>query len=150
MFISGAVIGFATLVLTLGGTLILPFCTPCAALPLGVVGGFLTSFIEKPKEKSRLFTRAALSGALAGTGAILGQSIGAVINGLAVGPERAAAIMEEALGFSDSVFDSYNWGAQYWVGLIASTACISLFNVFLMAFMGGVGGVLWRALADEK
>lgn len=150
MVISSAITGSITLIFTLGGTLLFPICTPCVALPLGTISGFLTSFFEKPQEKSRALTRGAFSGAISGVGAFLGQSIGAAINGLVVGPTEAAIIMEGFLGFPETIFNTYSWNTQYWISLIGSTVCISLFNILLMAGMGAIGGLLWWTFTGNK
>ena len=138
MFTSGLIIAAVALILVLGGTLLLPICTPCIALFLGAVSGFLTPHFEKTPEKPRAVTRGAYSGAIAGIGAFLGQAIGATINAVLVGPSGAADI---ARSFGFQAFSGFDSG--YWIGMVASTVCISVFNVLLMAGMGALGGLLW-------
>jgi hypothetical protein len=149
MVAASLITGTLALILSLGGTLVFPLCTPCIAFFLGPISGFLTSQFEKPDEKRLSITHGTFSGAIAGVGAFLGQSIGATINGLIVGPAGSAQL-GRSFGFSEFAFNSNSWETGYWVSLIGSTVCISLFNILIMAGMGAVGGLLWWQFAGSK
>ncbi len=73
---------------------------------------------------------------------------GAVLNGLIVGPDRAAQ-MAQNLGIP---FE-YEGPAQYWTFLLAGNCCCSLFGVFLAAGLGALGGFLgyqiWKPTPSE-
>ena len=89
----------------------------------------------------------ASAGAIAGIGALLGQSIGAAINAVMVGPQGAADMMR-SLGLETGAGPAAQSG--YWFGIIASTLCISVFNVLIMAGMGALGGLLWWQFTGSK
>ncbi len=147
MITSGLILGFIALILSLGGTLILPLCTPCIAIFLGPISGFLAPQFEKPIEKQPAVTRGAYAGVIAGIGAFLGQAIGAIINSIIVGPEGAADMMQ-SLGLPTTY--GYGFGTGYWIGIIGSTLCISLLNILIMAGMGALGGLLWWQFIGSK
>lgn len=136
---SALIFAAVAFIVTLGGTVISPLCTPCLALFIGAFAGYLAGVFDKPAEKPAAVKAGALAGALGGLGAALGQVAGSIVNGLAVGPEGAMKFVQQlglpAAGTSPSV---------YWTTLVVSTACFALLNIGLMAGMGALGGLLWN------
>lgn len=130
----GAAVGFvAALILTL----ITPLCNPCAALFIGLGAGVLAAFWERPAAGGDGALKGAEAGAIALAGGLLGQMAGAVLNGIVVGPERAAQLVRR-LGLPVESQQP----AQYWAYLLGGNCCCALMNVLLGAGLGAVGGII--------
>src|SRR5512140_2867923 len=90
MYRSGLILGAVALwvaaVVTAG---ISPLCTPCFVLFVGLGAGYVSGLFDKPPSNNDASKVRAISGAIAGIGAVMGLSIGSTINGIVVGPERA-------------------------------------------------------------
>jgi hypothetical protein len=147
MLKSGLIAGAVTFVLALGFTLLSPLCVPCLALLLGLGAGFLAGVFDKPLDNSNAAKSGAGAGAIGGIGAIIGQMVGAVLNSIIVGPETAAALMEQ-LGLPAP--DPNSLGAGYWVGIVGSGCCFGLLDVALMAGLGALGGILWWQISGKQ
>ncbi|MCS7281920.1 MAG: hypothetical protein RMK65_02325 [Anaerolineae bacterium] len=130
----GAAVG---LVVALLFTLITPICDPFWALVLGFGAGLLAAFWERPVASGAGAQIGAQVGALTGGGILLGQMIGAVLNGLIVGPEQAARLIRRF-----GVPFRYEHPAQYWAYLLGGNCCCALVNVLLAAGLGALGGLL--------
>ena len=128
----------------LGGTVISPLCTPCLALNIGALAGYLAGVFDKPTDKSAAVKGGALAGALGGLGAALGQAGGSVVNGVLMGPEGTAQFVRQlGLPVSGDI------GSTYWVSLVISTACFAVLNIGIMAAMGALGGLLWNQFSNK-
>lgn len=147
MVTSGLIFAALALLLVLGVTLVVPFCTPAVVFFLGPICGFLAPHLEKVAEKSLAVKRATYAGGIAGIGAVVGQIIGATINAQLVGPEKAAALVR-SLGLPAASDPGFAGG--YWAGLIISTLCLALLNVFVASGMGALGGLLWWQWVGAK
>jgi hypothetical protein len=130
----GAAAGF---VIALILTLITPLCDPCAALFVGLGVGVLAAFWERPATGGDGALKGAEAGAIATAGSLLGQMVGAVLNGIIVGPERTAQLIRQ---FGLPV--EYPSPAQYWVYLLVGNCCCALGGVLLGAGLGAVGGLI--------
>ena len=87
----------------LGVTLLMPYCTPCVAVLVGLGVGFLTCLWDHPATGGSGAGLGAQAGAIAGVGHLLGQLLGMVLNGLLVGPEGAVEALAQ-LGLDTSMF----------------------------------------------
>jgi len=122
----------------LGITLVFPYCTPCAAIPIGLGVGFLACLWDKPADGGSGAGLGAKSGAIAGAGGLFGQVIGTIINGMVVGPEKAAEF-SAMIGLPATQLDT----GTYWAFQIVINGVCGLTNVALAAGLGALGGLLW-------
>jgi hypothetical protein len=124
---------------SLGATLVLPCCTPCAAIPIGLGAGFLACLWDRPARAESGAGLGAESGGVAGIGSLLGQVVGMIVNGLLVGPQMAAEFSAN-LGLPATQLDS----SMYWGALIIANGVCGLTNVAIAAALGALGGLLWH------
>jgi hypothetical protein len=130
----GAAVGLITALLL---TLMTPICNPCAALFIGLGAGVLAAFWERPATGGGGALKGAEAGAIAMVGSLVGQMAGAVLNGIIIGPEKAAQLIHQfGLPFE------YQDPAQYWAYLLGGNCCCALMNVLLGAGLGAVGGLI--------
>lgn len=139
---AGVITGAVSLVLGIGFALLSPICVPCIALFLGIGAGFLAGMFDKPLVGNETLKTGALAGVISGIGLALGQTIGAVLNSILVGPERAARMLEN-LGVQAG--GTTIVGPGYWAGVIGSTVCFGVVDVVLMAIFGILGALAWGA-----
>ncbi len=130
----GAIVG---LIGTLIFTLLTPLCNPPIALILGLGAGLLAAFWERPAAGGDGALKGAEAGAITGGGILLGQMVGAVLNGIIVGPERAAQLIRQ---FGLSV--EYQNPAQYWAYLLSGNCCCALITLLLATGLGALGGLV--------
>jgi hypothetical protein len=131
--------------LGLGVTLLLPYCTPCAAVVVGIGVGYLASLWEKPTDRGSSAALGAKAGASAGAGHLVGQLLGMAINGLTVGPERALEMLQQ-FGMETTVMSP----RTYWLTqIIVNTSC-GLTSVIVAAGLGALGGVLWHQTRGKQ
>lgn len=130
----GAATGF---ILALLLTLLTPICDPFIALVLGFGAGLLAAYWERSASSGEEALKGAQAGALTGGGILLGQMLGTVLNGLIVGPERAAQLIRQF--WTDFRYES---PAQYWAYLLSGNCCCALGGVLLAAGFGALGGFL--------
>ncbi len=123
----------------LGITLVLPYCTPCAAIVIGLGAGFLACLWDKPATSGAGAGLGAKTGAIAGIGHLGGQLLGMVLNGLFVGPEGAAELLTQ-LGIDTSAMDT----TTYWVSQIVINGGCGITNIAVAAGLGALGGLLWH------
>jgi hypothetical protein len=123
----------------LGVTLLFPFCTPCAAIVIGLGTGFLACLWDKPETSSSGAGLGAKAGAIAGVGHLGGQLLGMAINGLLVGPDGAVEALEQ-LGLDVSMMDS----TTYWVSQVVINGGCGITNIAIAAGLGALGGLLWH------
>lgn len=137
---SGFIIGGVAIVFSFVLTLLSPFLLPCITPILGIAAGYLTGVFDGYFERRAAVKAGAKAAAIAGVGMFFGQILGAVINGVFVGPEGAAQILG-SLGMATGGLGQMS--SVYWASLILSTACISAFNIVLMAALGALGAFIW-------
>jgi len=150
MFRSGLIIGIIALLLAIGSALLSPLCVPCLALLLGLGAGYLAGTFDKPSDQRGAARVGVIAGALSSIGALAGQSIGALINSQLVRPADALELlrqfgMQVPLGTTPAEFARI-FGAS----MIISTFCLGLFDIFLMAGLGTLGGLLWWQVSGSK
>ena len=137
---SGFVIGGIAIVFSFALTLLSPFLLPCITPILGIAAGYLAGAFDGYLERPVALRSGAKAAAIAGVGMFLGQVMGAVINGVLVGPEGAAQVLSS---FGVATGGIGQMSGIYWISLIVSTGCISLFNIGLMAALGALGVFIW-------
>ena len=142
---SGLIIGAITLVIGLGLSLLSPICTVCCVPLLGGLAGYLAGVFDKPGDNNAALKSGALAGAIGGAGGLLGQLIGGAINSTIMGAEGAADFLGQ-LG----VPVPPEFADTYWLSVITSTCCFSLLDLFLMAALGAVGGLVWWQISGKK
>jgi hypothetical protein len=145
MLKSGLIFGVVALLFSAGAALLSPLCVPCLALFLGLGAGFVAGVFDKPADNGGATKLGAQSGVIGGVGALIGQCIGAVINGVLIGSEGAARMLEQ-LGIPNSGSSA----SGYWVGLFASGCCLGILDIALMAGLGALGGILWWQISGKK
>lgn len=139
MLKAGFIGAVLSLFLALGVTLISPLCNPCLVLFIGFGVGMLAAFWERPGTQGIGATRSAGAGAIATIGGLIGQMVGAILNGIIVGPERSLQILQDlGLPADPTTFTS----ANYWAGLLVGNCCCALFNVLLGAGAGALAGLM--------
>lgn len=136
--LAGALLGMAI-------TLLLPYCTPCAAIAVGLGVGFLACLWEKPAAQSAIAGTGAKAGAIAGAGHLIDQLIGMLLNGLLVGPTGAAEVLAE-FGIDTAAMSP----RIYWITQIAVNTSCGVTNIALAAGLGALGGLLWRQMMGER
>ncbi len=145
MYRSGLILGGITLLVTAVVTAaISPICTPCFVFFLGAGAGYVTGLFNKPSSNGNASKAGAISGALAGIGALLGLSIGSAINGLAVGPERALQMSQpliQQLGLP--AMNASQYATTYWFAIVGWALFCGVADIVLMAGTGALGGLLW-------
>jgi hypothetical protein len=129
----------------MGITLLLPYCTPCAAVAVGLGVGFLACLWDKPTAQSGVAATGAKAGAISGAGHLLGQLLGMLLNGLFVGPEGAAELLRE-LGLDTAAMSP----RVYWITQIAVNTSCGLTNIALAAGLGALGGLLWQQTMGRR
>jgi hypothetical protein len=144
MLKSGAILAVVSLVLALGvTTLCIPACVPCVGLLLGLGAGLLTGALDRPSNAGKAAKAGAGAGALGGIGAIVGQMLGAGVNGVIVGPEGAAQLLEQ-LGIEAGT--NVATDAEYWLGVTGGALCLSALDIVFIAALGALGCLAWRGL----
>jgi hypothetical protein len=141
---SGLIAAAVMLVLTIGTTLISPYCVPCLAILVGLGAGALAGMFDKPADSGACAKSGAAAGAIGGVGAILGHLVGGVINAALVGPETAARVLGQ-FGYSTGTMTP----EVYYGFTFGAACCIGLFDVLLMAGVGALGGLLWWQSAGK-
>ena len=130
----------------LGITLLIPICTPCAAIVIGLGVGFLACFWDKPLDGSSGAGLGAKAGAIAGAGHLGGQLLGMLINSLLVGPEQAAEMFTELFSVDVPATDP----ATYWVSQIVINGGCGITSIVVAAGLGALGGLLWYQARGKK
>jgi hypothetical protein len=122
----------------LGVTLVMPYCTPCAAIVVGLGVGFLACLWDKPATGGSGAGLGAKAGAIAGVGHLGGQLLGMLVNSLLVGPEGAAEFASQ-LGLQTAALTP----AQYWITQVVINGGCGITNIAIAAGLGALGGYLW-------
>ncbi|MBT3321374.1 MAG: hypothetical protein HN392_03720 [Anaerolineae bacterium] len=144
---SALIVGGIAFIFSAVLTLVSPFLLPCITPFLGISAGYITGLFEPSYTKKDAIKMASKAAAFAGLGMLVGQVFGAVMNGLLVGPDGAALVLES---FGMPAGPPEQMANIYWLTLTLSTACISLFNIALMAALGALGGLLWWQFSGKE
>ena len=78
---------------------------------------------------------------------LLGQILGAVVNGVTVGPEGTARLLVR-MGLPAG--GPAQIAEFYWTVLVFSTACLGIFDLALTSGFGALGGLLWWKISGSK
>ena len=133
----GAVIGF---IYVMSLTLISPFCTLCITPLLGLSAGYLAGWFDAPTKSEISLYRGSVAGGIAGFGVVCGQMLATVVNGILVtNSEQLPQLMRE-VGLSDFLLANSD---QYWQATMTTNSVCSVFNLFLIAGLGALGGLIW-------
>ena len=138
----GAVIGF---IYVMGITLISPFCTLCFTPLLGISIGYLANRFDKPPKVEASLGSGAIAGAMTGFGALLGQMLAAVVNGILVTNWEELPALFKQMGFGQIPDQS-----QYWQTTLTANSFCSLLNLGIIAGLGAVGGLIWFQQQSKK
>ena len=84
MIKAGIIAAVVALVLSIGGSLLIGLCVPCISIFIGAAAGYLACHFEPVADNGTAAKNGAIAGAIGGIGALLGQSIGAIISGLTI------------------------------------------------------------------
>lgn len=119
-------------------TLISPFCTLCITPLLGLGVGYLANRFDKPNKFEASLGSGVIAGAMSGFGALLGQMLAAVVNGILVTNWQELPALFKEFGFTQ--FPDSN---EYWQTTLTANSMCSLLNLALIAGLGALGGALW-------
>lgn len=133
----GAVLSF---ILVMSLSLLSPFCTLCLTPLLGVAVGYLAGWFDTPSEPTRSLSRGGLAGGLAGVGALGGQMLATVVNGILITNSEELPAMLAELGLSQFLITDTS---EYWQATLTVSAFCSAFNLVIIAGLGALGGLIW-------
>jgi MFS family permease len=139
----GAGVGF---VLAIIAAVLTPFCNPCVALLLGLGVGVLAAVWERPATPGASAGEGAKAGGIASVGSLVGQMIGAVANGLIVGPSGAAELYRQL----DIQVPVQFTEQSYWAYNLCGNCLCGVVNVALAAGLGALGGILWYQVSGKN
>lgn len=131
----GLVLAF---IYVMGVTLISPFCTLCFTPLLGLGVGYLANRFDKPHKFEASLGSGIIAGAMTGFGALLGQMLAAVVNGILVTNWQELPALFKEFGFAQ-----FPNSSEYWQTTLMANSMCSLLNLALIAGLGAVGGALW-------
>ncbi len=145
MWVAGIINAVVMLALAIGLSLLSPLCVPCLSIFVGLASGFLGCVMAKPTDDGSSKKTGAIVGGLGGIGAFLGHIIGSVINATQMGPEGSQQLFEQ-LGLPSTSLDPN----AYYAGLAASTLCLGILDIILLAGLGLLGGMIWWNINSKK
>lgn len=138
----GLVIGF---IYVMSITLISPFCTLCFTPLLGISVGYLANRFDHPLKFEASLGKGTIAGAMTGFGALLGQMLAAVVNGILVTNWEELPALFKEFGFTQ--FPNPD---EYWQTTLMANSMCSLLNLALIAGLGAVGGAIWFQRQQHK
>lgn len=142
----GAVIG---LLYVMGLALFFPVCVLCFTPLLGLGVGYMAANIDEPVNSEASVGRATLAGIIASVGALVGQILAALVNGILITNSENFPDAIIALGVPASLTIGPN---QYWQGILVLGSLCSVLNMTVIIGLAALGGQLWfrrqRRLGD--
>lgn len=138
----GSVLGF---IYVMSITLISPFCTLCITPFLGMSVGYLASQIDKPPKLETSLSSGGIAGSMTGCGALIGQILAAVINGILVTNWEELPAFIRDLGLTQ-----FPESGEYWQTTLTANSFCGLLNLALIAGLGAVGGLVWFQQQNKK
>lgn len=138
----GAMIGF---IYVMSITLVSPFCTLCFTPLLGVSVGYLAGQFDKPLKLEASLSRGGIAGGMTGCGALIGQILAAVVNGILVTNWRELPNFVRELGLTQ-----FPNSGEYWQTTLTANSFCGLLNLALIAGLGILGGLIWFRLQHRK
>ncbi len=148
---AGLIGAVVMLLLALGLSFVFGAAVPCCAIVVGLGAGYLAAMWEKPSASGVATKRGALTGAIAGIGAVVGQSLGGLGSAAWTGPEaasQAAAGILQSFGINPAT--SAVDPTAFYASAFGTGCCIGLFSLVLMAGLGALGGVIWWQTAGKS
>lgn len=133
----GAGIGFIYL---MSLSLVSPFCTFCLVPFLGVGVGFVVGWFDQPQSTQSSLKKGAGAGVITGVGAVSGQVLAAVVNGILVTNFDQLPTIVAEFGFSEQMISD---SADYWLTTLVITTLCSTVNFIVMAGLGALGSLLY-------
>ena len=133
----GAVAGFIY-VMTL--TLLSPFCTLCFTPLLGLAVGYLAGWFDSPQKSEISIYRGGIAGGITGLVVMIGQMLATLVNGILVTNSEELPNLLQEFGLSQLILTDSN---QYWQATLTANSVCSVFNLFIIAGLGAVGGMIW-------
>jgi hypothetical protein len=133
----GFIVGF---IFVMSLTLLSPFCTLCLTPLLGAGVGYLANWFDTPAESRASLLRGGLAGGLTGIGAMAGQMLATVVNGILITNSDQLPILLADLGLSEFMITDAD---EYWRATLTVSAFCSAFNLVLIAGLAALGGFIW-------
>lgn len=138
----GAVLGF---IYVMSFTLISPFCTLCITPLLGMGVGYLASRFDKPLKVESSLGSGGVAGSMTGCGALIGQILATVVNGILVTNWEELPVFIRDLGLAQ--FPSPD---EYWQTTLTANSFCGVLNLAIIAGLGAVGGLIWFQQQNKK
>jgi hypothetical protein len=133
----GAVAGF---IYVMSLTLLSPFCTLCFTPLLGIGVGYLAGRFDTPQKSETSLYRGGIAGGITGFAVMIGQMLATVVNGILVTNSEQLPNLLQEFGLSELILSDSN---QYWQTTLTANSVCSVFNLFIIAGLGAVGGMIW-------
>jgi hypothetical protein len=138
----GAMLGF---IYVMSLTLVSPFCTLCITPLLGLGIGYLASRFDKPLKLETSLSSGGIAGGMSGCGALVGQMLATVVNGILVTNWEQLPAFITDLGLAQ--FPDTN---EYWQTTLTANSLCSVLNLAIIAGLGAVGGLIWFQRQNKK
>jgi hypothetical protein len=138
----GAMLGF---IYVMSLTLVSPFCTLCITPLLGLGIGYLASRFDKPLKLETSLSSGGIAGGMSGCGALVGQMLATVVNGILVTNWEELPAFIKDLGLTQ--FPNTN---EYWQTTLTANSLCSVLNLAIIAGLGAVGGLIWFQRQNKK
>lgn len=138
----GAIIGF---IYVMSITLVSPFCTLCITPLLGISVGYIASRIDRPLKLEASLSSGGIAGGMTGCGALFGQMLAAIVNGILVTNWRELPNFIRELGLTQ-----FPNSGEYWQTTLSANSFCGLLNLALIAGLGTVGGLIWFQRQHKK
>jgi MFS family permease len=133
----GAVAGF---IYVMSLTLLSPFCTLCFTPLLGIGVGYLAGWFDTPQTSEVSMRRGGIAGGITGLAVMIGQILATLVNGILVTNSEELPKLLQEFGLSELILTESN---QYWQATLTANSICSVFNLFVIAGLGAVGGMIW-------
>jgi hypothetical protein len=140
MIRSAVIVGVVTFVYFFVTSVAMPLCSPCEAVLLGLLAGFLAAVFDKPQSPNTALVRGGLTALIASILGLIGGIAGYLIRVYVVFPPEATnAVVDQLLGTEPSEWE----GATDVISTVLSLGCCSVTDLVLMSAFGVLGGFAW-------
>ncbi len=135
-------VGFVGAVIS--GALNSLICVPCIALVLGAVAGYFACRTERPADQNGATRLGATAGGLAGLGTLIGSVVGGFTGAALLGPQGAESMTESiARSLGVTLPQASVSPVTYYASALGSSACCGVVEIFIMALLGALAGMVW-------
>ncbi len=135
-------VGFVAAVIS--GAFNSQICVPCVAVVLGAAVGYFACRMERPADQNGATRLGATAGALAGAGTLIGNVVGGLLGAVSLGPQGAESMMESiARSLGVTVPQAPISPVTYYTSALGSSACCGVVEIFIMALLGALAGMVW-------